>query len=73
MLQRLFQTDTGEVDWVGPYIHTTDGALPVRRAPVRLGEDNEYVYRELLGYSQPDYDALLAAGQIGDRFGDSIP
>lgn len=73
MLQRRFQEDTGEVDWIGPYIHTDDGALPIRRAPVRLAEDNQYVYKDLLGYSDAAYDALIAAGHVGDRFDDSLP
>src|SRR5207302_3553372 len=45
MFQRRFQEDTGEVDWIGPYIRTEEGPLPIRRPPVRLAEDNEYVYK----------------------------
>jgi crotonobetainyl-CoA:carnitine CoA-transferase CaiB-like acyl-CoA transferase len=73
MLQRRYQEDTGEVDWIGPYIHTSAGALPVRRAPALLGQDNEYVYRDLLGYSGAEYGRLIADGHIGDRFDDSLP
>jgi benzylsuccinate CoA-transferase BbsF subunit len=73
MLQRRFQEDTGEVDWIGPYIHASGEVLPIRRAPVRLGEDNEYVYRELLGYSAEDYQRLIADGHVGDRFDDDLP
>jgi benzylsuccinate CoA-transferase BbsF subunit len=73
MLQRRFQEDTGGIDWVGPYIHTDAGALPIRRAPVRLGQDNETIYENLLGYSRSEYDEMVAAGHIGDRFDDSLP
>lgn len=30
-----------------------------------LGEDNEYVYREVMGYSEAEYEAGQAAGYIG--------
>ena len=32
-----------------------------------FGEDNEYVYQKLLGYSNEEYDSLVAAGVISDR------
>lgn len=73
MFQRVYQVDCGDREWVGPYIRTEDGPLPVRRPPVALGEDNEPVYKDLLGYSAEAYDALLAAGHIGDRFDAAIP
>ena len=37
----------------------------VRKPPVRLGEDNDYVYREVLKLSEEEYDQLKALGQIG--------
>ena len=37
----------------------------VRKPPVRLGEDNDYVFRDVLGLSEEEYDQLKAAGQIG--------
>ncbi|MBI2856303.1 MAG: CoA transferase [Chloroflexi bacterium] len=37
----------------------------VRRPPVRLGEDNDYVYREVLGFSEEEYDHMKALGQVG--------
>ena len=36
-----------------------------RWGPPRLGEDNDYVYRELLGFSDDEYTAFEAAGHIG--------
>jgi crotonobetainyl-CoA:carnitine CoA-transferase CaiB-like acyl-CoA transferase len=73
MFERGFQEDTGERDWIGSFIRTDDGRLPLRRPPVRLAEDNEYVYRKLLGYSREAYEALIAAGHIGDRFDANLP
>ena len=37
----------------------------VRRPPVRLGEDNDYLYREVLKLPEDEYDRLKALGQIG--------
>jgi crotonobetainyl-CoA:carnitine CoA-transferase CaiB-like acyl-CoA transferase len=37
----------------------------VRKPPVRLGEDNDYIYREVLKLSEEEYDHLKALGQIG--------
>jgi crotonobetainyl-CoA:carnitine CoA-transferase CaiB-like acyl-CoA transferase len=40
----------------------------IRRPPVRLGEDNDYVYRELLKLSDAEIAALRAEGHIGMDF-----
>jgi crotonobetainyl-CoA:carnitine CoA-transferase CaiB-like acyl-CoA transferase len=37
----------------------------MRHPPVRLGEHNEYIYKELLGYSDQEYRELEAQGHIG--------
>ena len=37
----------------------------VRKSPVRLGEDNDYIYREVLKLSEDEYDHLKSLGQIG--------
>ena len=73
MLPRAYQEDLGEQDYIGSYIHTNEGPLPITRAAVRFAEDNEYVYKEILGYSDEEYAALWAAGHIGDKFDDSLP
>lgn len=39
----------------------------IRRAAPTLGQDNEYVYKEILGLGEGEYAALEAAGHIGDR------
>jgi crotonobetainyl-CoA:carnitine CoA-transferase CaiB-like acyl-CoA transferase len=40
----------------------------IRRYPGRLGEDNEYVYKELLGISDEEYEELEREGHIGMDF-----
>ncbi|MSQ41121.1 MAG: CoA transferase [Dehalococcoidia bacterium] len=37
----------------------------VRKPPVRLGEDNDYLYRQVLKLSQAEYDRLKDLGQVG--------
>ena len=44
---------------------------PARHAPL-LGEDNEYVYRELLGFSDAEYARFEALGHIGMDYDASI-
>ena len=68
MFQRRFQEDTGEVDWIGPYIRTEEGPLPIRRPPVRLAEDNEYVYKEILGVSDDEFERYRADKHVADAY-----
>ena len=44
---------------------------PARHAPL-LGEDNEYVYRELLGFSDAEYRRFEELGHIGTEYGPSV-
>ena len=39
---------------------------------MRLGEDNEYVYKRLLGYSDDEYARLEAEGHVGMDYDESI-
>jgi crotonobetainyl-CoA:carnitine CoA-transferase CaiB-like acyl-CoA transferase len=41
---------------------------PIRRPPVRMGEHNDYVYRQLLQLSESEIEALRAEGHIGMDF-----
>ena len=45
----------------------------LERAAPRLGEDNEYVYRELLGFSDNRYARFEELGHIGMDYDESIP
>jgi len=44
----------------------------IRRGPARLGQDNEYVYRELMGYSAAEYQALIEAGHVGTTYSPAV-
>ena len=43
-----------------------------RHAPL-LGQDNEYVYKDILGFSDADYRRFEELGHIGDAYDPSIP
>ncbi len=44
----------------------------IRRGPALLGQDNEYVYRELMGYSEAEYTALIEAGLVGTTYSPAV-
>jgi benzylsuccinate CoA-transferase BbsF subunit len=44
----------------------------VRLPPCRLGEHNEEIYLDLLGYSRAEYDELVSKGLVGTRYPDSL-
>ena len=44
----------------------------IRSGPPVLGEHNEYVYRELLGYGEEEYRALEASGQVGRDYAPGV-
>lgn len=62
------QQDCGTHLYPGPLYKMSATPLSIRRGPVMLGQDNEYVYRQLLGYTAAEYAALAAAGHIGSDY-----
>ena len=54
-----------------PFLRDGNGAPPPKRPPA-LGEHNDYVYRELLGVSDEEYERLKADGHIAMDFDPSI-
>ncbi|MDO8673187.1 MAG: CoA transferase, partial [Dehalococcoidia bacterium] len=63
--QELYQEDCGA--YLTPTFLWRARNIPnrIRRPAVRLGEHNEYVYKELLGVSDEDYSRLEEAGHVG--------
>jgi len=57
--------ETGTHDYPGFAWRASGMELAAGRAAPRVGEDNEYVYKEILGYPEERYQALLDAGLIG--------
>lgn len=72
MFQEAFQEDTGV--HLYPRAPYTMSLTPpdIRRGPVRLGEDNEYVYKTVLGYSDAEFAELEAEGHISMDYPDHL-
>lgn len=66
--QEAYQEDCGTHLYPGPLYKMSATPLGIRRGPVMFGQDNEYVYRDLLGYTAEEYAALEAAGHIGTDY-----
>lgn len=75
---RDFFTEITHPD-AGTHIYPTtafkmsDTPFEVRKPPVRLGEDNDYIYREVLQLTEAEYDNLKQLGQIGMDYQADIP
>ncbi|MDA0366616.1 MAG: hypothetical protein O2843_12265, partial [Chloroflexi bacterium] len=44
----------------------------IRTPPVRLGEHNEEIYLDLLGYSREELAGMEAAGLVGTRYPEQL-
>jgi crotonobetainyl-CoA:carnitine CoA-transferase CaiB-like acyl-CoA transferase len=67
-----YQEDTGTYLYPGAIAQLRNAPLTIRRPPVRLGEDNEYVYKEVLGISEPEYQRLTETGHIGTAYAPGV-
>ena len=67
-----WQEDCGTHLYPGPLYKLSETPLGIRRGPVMFGQDNEYVYRELLGYTAEEYAAFEAAGHVGTDYAEGV-
>ena len=65
VFEEAFQEDTGTHLYPGAPYKMSETPSTIRRGPVRLGEDNKYVYQDLLGYTPEEYAALEEEGHVG--------
>lgn len=68
----LTQEDTGTHLYPGLLWKAAHTPNRLRLPPVRLGEHNRWVYRDLLGYSEEEYRSLEAAGHIGEDYAPGV-
>jgi benzylsuccinate CoA-transferase BbsF subunit len=54
----------GGADWNGPAYHLSDTPLHPERPSPCLGQDNEPVFRDVLGYSEAELADLFASGAL---------
>ena len=62
--QEAYQEDCGTHLYPGAPFRMSETNPTITRGPVRMGEDNEYVYKTLLKVSDEEYDTLVEAGHI---------
>ncbi|MBI4300548.1 MAG: CoA transferase [Chloroflexi bacterium] len=70
--QRLYD-GLGPYRFCTPFYRFPETPLDVYQPPVALGEHNDYVYKELLGVSDKEYERLRAAGHVAMDFDPSVP
>jgi crotonobetainyl-CoA:carnitine CoA-transferase CaiB-like acyl-CoA transferase len=63
--ERIDHAEAGEHRYPGFNFRFAELPNRVRRPPCRLGEDNDYIYRELLDLEKQEYEQLMALGHIG--------
>jgi crotonobetainyl-CoA:carnitine CoA-transferase CaiB-like acyl-CoA transferase len=51
-----------------PIWHMSETPLPYRRVAPLLGQDNDYVYREVLGFNDEQYQRFVELGHIGTDY-----
>ena len=60
----LEHPELGLVDWDSPAYRLSDTPMRHRKAAPLLGEDNEYVYRQVLGFQEDELVDLIAEGVL---------
>ena len=66
------QEDVGTHLYPGFLFNMSSTPAEVQRGPVRLGEDNEYVYKQVLGIGDAEYEKLVETGHIGTEYAPHI-
>jgi crotonobetainyl-CoA:carnitine CoA-transferase CaiB-like acyl-CoA transferase len=64
----LTQQDVGTHKHPGLLFKMDNTPNPLRTPPPRLGEHNEEIYLDLLGYSREQYEELIAKGLVGTTY-----
>lgn len=70
--QRLYD-DIGVYRYMKPFYRLPETPTGIYKPPVAFGEDNEYVYRQVIGVSDAEYERLRASGHIRTEFDESVP
>jgi crotonobetainyl-CoA:carnitine CoA-transferase CaiB-like acyl-CoA transferase len=65
--------DFGTRTFPGMLYKLSETPLSYRTPPVALGEYNDYVYREVFGFSDEEFRRFTEAGHIGTDFDAAIP
>jgi crotonobetainyl-CoA:carnitine CoA-transferase CaiB-like acyl-CoA transferase len=71
--QRHAIPDAGEHTWVAPIFRFSETPLRTWRGPAQMGQDNDYVYREVLGFSEDEYQRMKDLGHVSMDYDASVP
>ncbi len=71
--KELTHADAGTHRYPGLMFKMSRSPVEVKTPPARLGEHNEYVYKEVLKFSDEEYAQLESDGHIGTDFDPDIP
>ena len=71
--ETVTHADAGTHEYPGILWHMSHTPAHIRTPPCCLGEHNAYIYKELLGYSTAEVEALTKAGHIGDTYVEAQP
>ena len=66
--ERVQHEDCGIHNYPGMLWKLSETPLGIRKPPIRLGEDNEYVYKKVVGISDEEYEQMVKEGHIGMDF-----
>ncbi len=64
--------DYPETDFSRPPYRFSASDVRIRSAPAPFAEHNDYVYRDVLGFSDEEFEKLEAAGHIRNRYDDEV-
>lgn len=64
MIVEVEHPQLGTIRMPGNPIHMERTPPTVRKAPPRVGEDNEHIYRDILGLTEEEFQTLQAEGAI---------
>ncbi len=70
---QTLQDDIGEFSYPVPLYEMPLTPIGIRRPPVAFGQDNEYVYKDLLKVTDETWQRLVEGGHIASRFADEVP
>ena len=71
--EEVTHPEAGTHLYPGMFFKFSETPLRTRRHTPLLGHDNEYIYRDLLGYSEQEYAELEREGHIGMDYAPHVP
>jgi crotonobetainyl-CoA:carnitine CoA-transferase CaiB-like acyl-CoA transferase len=71
--EKVSHPDAGTHSYPGIQWKLSKTPNKIRRHAPQLGQDNEYIYKEVLEYNDTEYEELISEGHIGMEYDESVP